>query len=464
MSGPLNLGKLPVQDLIGKRIISLLAIAILVATACSPATQGGAGSPTPMGTASGEPIATASSEATAGSEIVIGGTGPLSQPGDVAGGTELKWALEQAVADLNAKGGVLGRPVRLVFYDSQNKPDICAAVAKRLVEEDKVVAVAGEYHSGCALAQIPTYNEAGIPVVFAETYSDSITAGDPADPNLPPNPPTIFRIAPTSTYYTNFIFDWLLNGAKVKSLMHIVDNTDYGVGSAKAMQAAVAGTNIKLSQITIEPAQPDYASIFQRAKHDNPDSEAVMFDITDTASTWVAQQNGIDVGLVDDAVCVGGPAARDSAGYWRAVPDGVGCTFQFVGMKSSQFNDLAKSLNERAKTELGHEARNYAFEAYDSVLLVADAIERAGNTDAKAIVAALEETQLVGAQGKYEFPYNSTNPVPADQPSWLWHQWPEPVLQILEYTERGQTADQAVTLWPESGQTTPGQSYVKVER
>ena len=85
-------------------------------------------------------------------EIVLGGVGPLSQPGDVAGGQEMKWAMEQAVADINAKGGVLGKKLRLLFYDTQNKPDVCAAISNRLVEEDKVVAVVGEFHSGCGLA------------------------------------------------------------------------------------------------------------------------------------------------------------------------------------------------------------------------------------------------------------------------------------------------------------------------
>jgi hypothetical protein len=125
-------------------------------------------------------------------DILLGGVGPLSQPGDVAGGQEMKWAMEQAVADLNAKGGVMGRKLRLNFYDTQNKPDVCAAIAKKMVQDDKVLAVVGEFHSGCGLAQIPTYNQAGTPVVFSETYNDKITGGDPADPNLPPNPPTIF--------------------------------------------------------------------------------------------------------------------------------------------------------------------------------------------------------------------------------------------------------------------------------
>jgi len=437
-------------------------MAILLVAACS-----GGASPVPSTSAGASPdatpAATVAASATPAGEIVIGGVGPLSQPGDVAIGTEMKWAMEQAIADVNAKGGVLGRQLRLAFNDTQNQPDVCASVAQKLVDEN-VAAVVGEAHSGCGLAQIPAYSTAGMPVVFSETYNDKITAGDPADPNLPANPPTIFRIAPTSTYYSNFIGDWLINGLKATKLIHIVDNSDYGNGEKAAMQAALAGSSVDLVQVAVDSAQPDYSAIVSRVKTENPDADAVFFDTAGIADGWALQQNAIDVGLVDTAACIGGPAATDFAGYWRAVPGGVGCAFQQVGLTSSQFNDLAKSLDDRANLALGHGARNYAFEAYDSVLLVVDAIERAGSTDRGAIVTALETTSMVGAQGTYEFPYNSTNAVPSDKPAWLWHQWPEPPIQLLEYTTKDQTLAEASTIWPASRQTVSGQAWVAVPR
>ena len=443
-----------------RRGLAIGAMNFLLVAACS-----GGASPTPSPSAVVTPAATpaATLAPTPAGEIIIGGVGPLSQPGDVAIGTEMKWAMEQAIADINAKGGVLGRQLRLAFNDTQNQPDVCASVAQKLVDEN-VAAVVGEAHSGCGLAQIPAYSAAGMPVVFSETYNDKITGGDPEDPNLPANPPTIFRIAPTSTYYSSFIGDWLINGLKATKLVHIVDNSDYGNGEKAAMQAALEGSGIELVQVAVDAAQPDYSAIVSRLKTENPDADAVFFDTAGIADGWALQQNAIDAGLVDEAACIGGPAATDFEGYWRAVPGGVGCAFQQVGLTSSQFNDLAKSLNDRANLALGHGARNYAFESYDSVLLVADAIERAGSTDHQAIVTALETTSMVGAQGAYEFPFNSTNAVPSDTPAWMWHQWPEPPIQLLEYTEKDQTLADASTIWPASRQTVPGQAWVVVPR
>jgi branched-chain amino acid transport system substrate-binding protein len=394
--------------------------------------------------------------------IVIGGVGPLSQPGDIAGGAELKWAMEQAVADINAKGGVLGRKLKLEFEDTQNKPDVCAAMAGRLVE-DKVVAVVGEFHSGCALAQIPTYNKAGMPAVFAETYNDKITGGDPNDPNLPANPPTIFRIAPTSTAYSSFMGDWMVNGLKAKKVGIVTEAIDYGAGEIAALKSVLDPAGVQLAAVTVDLSQPDYSAVISRMAADHPDLDVVDFDVS--FPQYAVIENGIDSGLVTkNGVCVGSPEMRDARGFWQLVPNGVGCVFQLVGLTTAQFNDAAKSLNERAIKDLGHEARAYAYEAYDCVLLVADAIERAKSTDHAAIVTALETTSLVGTQGKYAFPYNSKNPVPAGKPSWLWHQYIDAPMQLMEYTAKGQGVEQAATLWPHGKQTKPGVVYISVTR
>jgi branched-chain amino acid transport system substrate-binding protein len=432
----------------------------------APATAAPAtAAPATAAPATAAPATAAPSQA---GDILLGAVGPLSQPGDVAGGTELKWAIEEAVKDVNASGGVLGRQIKLIFYDTQNKPDVCAQMAKRLVQDDKVVAIVGEYHSGCALAQIPEYNAAKIPVVFSETYNDKITAGDPADPNLPPSPPTIFRIAPFNTYVAGFKTDWLVNGVHAKRIVHIVDNTDFGIGSIKALKEAVGKVGIAYSNVSVELAQPDYSAVMARLKAETPDIDlpttVVDFDLSESATGLVAIKNGIDAGLVDKAVCSGLPGpTTDATSYFRAVPNGAGCVFQYVGLSPSQYNELAKSVDARAMAQFGHGARNYAFEGYDSVMLVVDAIKRAGSTDSAAIVDALETTSYVGTQGAYAFPYNSKNPAPADQP-YLWHQFWKPPLQYLEYLKNGDTLADAISVWPEELQTTKGQAYVFVNR
>lgn len=394
--------------------------------------------------------------------MVIGGVGPLSQPGAVEAGNDMKWAMDEAVKDINAKGGVLGKQVKLVFYDTQNQPDVAASLAKKMVDEDHVVAVVGEYHSGPALAMIPTLTKAKIPAIFSETWNDKITGGDPNDPNLPPQPPTIFRIAPASSYAQGQIADWLVGGLKVKKVVHVYEATEFGIGQSKVLKDQMAQAGVTVVQTQVELNQADYSAVLSRLAQENPDADAAVFDLTGESS-YVIEQNAVEVGLVNKhTVCVANQVAQDDQAFWRAVPDGAGCVFQLVGLVPSQYNDMSRSVADRYQQKFGNGPKVWVFEAYDSVWLVADAIQRAGSTDGMAIAKALEQTSFVGTQGKYEFPSGSGNPVPADKPAWLWHQWPNPPIQLLEYYKKGQTLGEAAVVWPEARQTN-GKAYVPVE-
>jgi len=92
---------------------------------------------------------------------------------------------------------------------------------------------------------------------------------------------------------------------------------------------------------------------------------------------------------------------------------------------------------------------------------LADAIKRSGSTDGKAIVAALEDTDIELAQGHYSFRYGSKNPLPADGkvPKYMWHQWADPPLLVLQYFEAKQPGDQAAVLWP-ANYRTKGKAYI----
>ena len=90
-----------------------------------------------------------------GAPIRIGLAGPFSDPV----GAPMKRAAELAVEEINAAGGVRGRPLELVTRDDFGDPDSAVAVASAL-EAAKVVAVIGHVYSGTTLAAAPVYNGA----------------------------------------------------------------------------------------------------------------------------------------------------------------------------------------------------------------------------------------------------------------------------------------------------------------
>ena len=87
-------------------------------------------------------------------------------------------------------------------------------------------------------------------------------------------------------------------------------------------------------------------------------------------------------------------------------------------------------------------------ESYDGAWLLFDAIKRAGGTDPKAIIHALETTSYVGARGKYSF---STS----KDPAWHYHQFLEAPLSLLQYSEVKQGQADAPIVWPKQFATVP---------
>ena len=266
-----------------------------------------------------------------GGTLTVGGVGPLSQPGAVQAGQDMRWAMQAAVDDVNAAGGVLGRKVALSFEDTQNQPAVAAAAARKLVEDKRVVGVVGEYHSGAALAQIPVYSEHGTPAVIVEAYNDKITAGDPADPKLPPRPPSVFRIAPTSSYANALNVDRLTQGVHATDVVQLYEATDYGTGQASTLKKGLEGRGVTLTQIKVDLNQPDYSAILQRVRQEHPAATVFVFDVTGESS-YVIEQNAFGAGLLGPGkICVANQAAQDAKAFWRAVPDGAGCLFRLAG-------------------------------------------------------------------------------------------------------------------------------------
>ncbi|HUX39028.1 MAG TPA: ABC transporter substrate-binding protein, partial [Rectinemataceae bacterium] len=87
-------------------------------------------------------------------EIVIGGVGPVTGAAATFG-VSTKNAYEMAIAEWNAKGGVLGKQIKLDFADDKGDPTEGATVYTKLIQQDKVVAIVGTVMSKVSLAGAP---------------------------------------------------------------------------------------------------------------------------------------------------------------------------------------------------------------------------------------------------------------------------------------------------------------------
>ncbi len=107
--------------------------------------------------------------------LVLGEVGSLSGA-EAAFGLSTRDGIALAVDEVNADGGVRGRPVVLRVYDSQSRPEEAAAAARRLVSQDKVLAILGEASSSASLAMAPVAQAAKVPMVSPTSTNPKVTA------------------------------------------------------------------------------------------------------------------------------------------------------------------------------------------------------------------------------------------------------------------------------------------------
>ena len=373
--------------------------------------------------------------------IKIGGLAPLSAPGAVGGGEAMRDAMLFAERDINAAGGVLGCDVKVVIADTEGLPEKAAAVMEKLITQDGVVGVGGAYHSSVGVASKDISNARSIPTVFAETWNDTIT-GDKQK--------FIFRIAPLSSWASATLWQAALLVPNVKNVAIITENTDYGIPAAEETAKGLESGGVKSTTFGVDIGMQDFSGIIERVKAGKPDYIIVLN--TGEAGYNFAQQ-AADAGTgPQDVPFQAGQVALESKAWWENVPDGNYAFVQRIGTPVSTWNDKAKKLNEDYKAKTGKGAiESYALEAYDSISILAQAINEANSTDGNKIVTALENISHDGTLGRIYFPYGTQKDPSVDGKGdeW-WHQWPDPAMTMIQYQNEGEESTDSVIVWPDA--------------
>jgi ABC-type branched-subunit amino acid transport system substrate-binding protein len=374
--------------------------------------------------------------------IKIGAVVPLSAPGSVTGGEAMKAAFEIALEEINAEGGVLGQQVELVVADTEGLPERGAAQMERLINQEGVVGVVGEYHSAVALAEMEVANANNVPVIFAETWSDSITEAQY---------PQIFRIAPLSSL-TAETFAGFMESIGVQKAVLMTENTSYGIEQAEVLAELAAERGIETVTFSADIGTQDFSGIIERIKAEEPD--LIFVSVTGEAS-YNFEQQAAEAGIgPQDLPMLCNQIAGDSEAFWANVPDGNLCIYSRIGLPKPLYTEETIAFIEKYTAKTGKaEAESYAMEAYDSLKLMAQAIDAAGATDGDSVIAALEDISYEGALGTVTFPYGTDNPVPEDMPAKWWHQFPDPAITLVQYQEVGQDVGDAPVVYPETYRT-----------
>src|SRR5436190_6995786 len=150
--------------------------------------------------------------------IVVGIAGPFSQPR----GVSMRHAAELAVKEVNARGGIKGRPLVLRIMDDSGRADIAIGIAQELVNDPAVVAVIGHLNSTASLAAGRIYGEARRPVVMISPSASS--------PDLSGVNPYMFRVCPSDLSHGAQLARYARHTLGAKRVGVIFLDDDYGRG------------------------------------------------------------------------------------------------------------------------------------------------------------------------------------------------------------------------------------------
>ncbi len=372
--------------------------------------------------------------------IKLGGLAPLSAPGSVTGGEAMREAMLLAERDINAAGGVLGCDVEVVIADTEGLPEKARALMEKLITQDNVVAVGGGYHSSVGVAGKDIANDRGIPVVFAETWNDTIT-GDKQK--------YIFRIAPLSSWASGVIWQFAAQAPGVKKVAIVTENTDYGIPAAAECEKGLGSKGISSTTFGVDIGTQDFSGIVERIKAEKPDYTIVL--LTGEAGYNYTQQ-AADAGIgPQDMMFHANQAGLESKSWWENVPDGNLAFMARIGVPETMYNARALKFAADYKAKTGKTGvESYALEAYDSIGVLAQAINEAGSTNGDAIVNALENINHEGTLGNIYFPYGSKkDPAVDGKGDEWWHQWPDPAITMVQYQKEGESSPGMTIVYPD---------------
>ena len=337
-------------------------------------------------------LATVAFGAASAQEIKIGFPGPVTGPASFLG-QHMKWGAEQAVDEINKRGGVLGRKLSFVMQDSVCRPADSVAAAEKLLSQDKVDVLLGDLCSGATLALMPVVEKAGKPMIVSISTLPEITAKAGVGGNK-----WVFRTVANDLMLGAVI---ARQAAGYKTISVLAEDTDYGRTAVKLLKERLGAAATFVSEDYVKPSETDFLPMLTKYRSTKPDAIAVyMLDQQGMNVMKQYLQFGLTMPLIGRPPLVS-PLVTDMLASgkfntsWTVYP-------YYDQYRSAENDAFAKPFTEKNK-----QGPHYvAFGIYEGVMIAADAIKRAGSTDANAVREALVKSNYKGILGPITFDAN----------------------------------------------------------
>ncbi|MEY2466047.1 MAG: branched-chain amino acid transport system substrate-binding protein [Verrucomicrobiota bacterium] len=285
-----------------------------------------------------------------------------------------------AIEEINAAGGVLGKKLQLLTEDTQSKAGEPATVVNKLIARDEVVAILGEVASSRSLEAAPICQQNKIPMISPSSTNPKVTqVGD-----------FIFRVCFIDPFQGTVMANFATKTLHEKRVAVFVDEkSDYSKGLAKFFKEKfVANGGEIATELDYNGGDKDFKAQLTAIKSANPNGVFVPGYYTDVALICVqARQLGLEVPFY-------GGDGWESEKLTEIGRDAVEGNYFSTHYSPAVGSELSKKFVEDYKKRWnGKTPDALAACGYDSALVLADAIKRAGSIDGQKVRDALAATK-----------------------------------------------------------------------
>jgi len=279
-----------------------------------------------------------------------------------------------------------GAKLELVFADHQGNPSLAQQLATRLITQDKVNVLMGAYHSSCSFTATAVAERYGIPFMVGESAAGNITGRGFK---------WTFRGTPIASDYARtymrFFADMKKLGKTINSIAIVNENTDYGTSVADAIVDEAKKANVPVAiRIPYSASSTDVSAQLLQLKEKKPDV-VIFISYTADAILYMKTMKNLDY---KPPMVIGDDTGFSDPSFIPAVADIAQGAMNRSAWAIGKPGSVTYKINQMYKAKTGRDLDDTSARNMQSFFALADAINRAGSTDAEKIRVALTKTDL----------------------------------------------------------------------
>jgi branched-chain amino acid transport system substrate-binding protein len=341
-------------------------------------------------------LATASSQTFAADPIKIG----VIAEAQAIAGASIPQAAQMAADEINAQGGVDGRKIEIITYDNHSSSADSVRAFQRAVNEDKVNIVIASYISEVVLALEPWASRLKTPFITPGAASNEISKSVHND--YEKNKYT-FHGYLTSAALALSVCDaakeLLVDDKHLKTSIIMSEDAAWTKPLDVGYEECLPKVGLKvLDHIRFSPDTTDFTPIFNKI-------EAAKPDVMITGISHVGVQPTVQWKNQEVPIPMFGISSQATNSTFGKDTNNASNGVLYQGVSGPDVAVTPKSIPfaEGFKAKFGNYPSYAGYTTYDEVYYIADAVKRAGSTDADKMVDALEKTDWVGTIGRIQF-------------------------------------------------------------